>query len=1015
MPDDIISIIGKDQVEILAAAEKGAESLLDTIKLLNDQGKLLEKNLGSIGGSGDLAAMNTLLKQAKQNILELKQATTEYSITSIKALQEQEKLEQQRIKTIQLKAKEEELAAKNVVAAQAEVTKSKQEDIIFTHEQEVSTDAFNAAQERLSASFGPLNDAENKSTAAKKENTAATNQQNLTVTERLTKMQLLGKVLFEQKDQLASVTTQLKLNNAEFAKGTLSETEYIVQQAKLTEQQVLLRAEISATTKELKEQSGIAANGTTIFDKFTNMVQRMGLRMIANIVIFQAAIEAYTLFSKRLQDASDRENIVYNSSVKIHQDAAAIYAKEAAEFEGLIARFKDGSSTMQEKQQVVKDLNDKYGDQIGKLKGIADAEKFIEDKSQAFLNALYLRAQGEAALGVISEATAKNIKNAANGGADLLDTFDQIGAGIVAAFSTAAGVTQLYSSAQKKLKDDTDANNAAIKAAKEQYVAFMQQADAIASKNGFDFNNGAANAAKQHDYTLARIKDEQELTKLLGEEEAKRLQAEMQGLRTTYEDESQSLEDRLNAFKNHQSLKLAAQQAGTDAQAEEARIALKKIKQIEDAAAAGGTIQPQEQTLLDRKKVYLQQLRLAVADEQLAEATNTRETQEGIDKIYMQSAKLRIEQLRYITENVIAQEDVAQDALKDKYKNGEISWEDYQKQKKAITDQYAAEAIRQQDLYLTNEINFSNLSDNAIVELKRKLVENLKVLYGIDGKNWEDNEARKVAAKEKANQEIEHLITQTISIAQQAEDQHFQNQLNQQQELLNNLSIENDTRIAYINATIKNEDDRNKALLENQARYALAQKQIQAEENEIKKKQAIADKAAAIAQAIEGGAVAVVNALKIPIYGEALAIAIAAITAGQIAIIASAPLPQYAKGTQSAAGGASIVGEKGKELVIEPSGKMYETPDTASIMNIPKASKIFTNEEYMRAIQNSSIKSLAGMGKPINENTYLAALLEAEERNSRGIIGAIKGQKQTPVYIPVPDYKLEAYIKSKRV
>jgi hypothetical protein len=85
-------------------------------------------------------------------------------------------------------------------------------------------------------------------------------------------------------------------------------------------------------------------------------------------------------------------------------------------------------------------------------------------------------------------------------------------------------------------------------------------------------------------------------------------------------------------------------------------------------------------------------------------------------------------------------------------------------------------------------------------------------------------------------------------------------------------------------------------------------------ERELKRKQAIADKAAALVQITIGTAVNVINAknpLLIPFY--------IALGAAQAAIVAAQPIP-YAKGTKNAKGGLSRVGEQGEEIMYVPNG-----------------------------------------------------------------------------------------------
>jgi hypothetical protein len=87
---------------------------------------------------------------------------------------------------------------------------------------------------------------------------------------------------------------------------------------------------------------------------------------------------------------------------------------------------------------------------------------------------------------------------------------------------------------------------------------------------------------------------------------------------------------------------------------------------------------------------------------------------------------------------------------------------------------------------------------------------------------------------------------------------------------------------------------------------------------------------------------------------------IAAISAGvlgglQIAAIAAQPIPQFAKGTDSAPGGLAIVGERGQEIVREIGGRVSLTPDRPTLMHVPKGSEVIPHEETMRMLALSAL------------------------------------------------------------
>lgn len=166
-----------------------------------------------------------------------------------------------------------------------------------------------------------------------------------------------------------------------------------------------------------------------------------------------------------------------------------------------------------------------------------------------------------------------------------------------------------------------------------------------------------------------------------------------------------------------------------------------------------------------------------------------------------------------------------------------------------------------------------------------------------------------------------------------------------------------------------------------EAQTEAQRKQIDRQRIQAARKKAQADKAADIANIITGTAVAVVNALKSfpPPANYAMAAFTGAIGLANLARAAAAPLPQFAKGTNSAPGGLAVVSENGQELVIEPSGKKYLTPAKESIINLPKGSKVIPNDQLMKSVEQATMIKL-GQGGPVTSQQYGDAMVEIFEQ-----------------------------------
>lgn len=115
--------------------------------------------------------------------------------------------------------------------------------------------------------------------------------------------------------------------------------------------------------------------------------------------------------------------------------------------------------------------------------------------------------------------------------------------------------------------------------------------------------------------------------------------------------------------------------------------------------------------------------------------------------------------------------------------------------------------------------------------------------------------------------------------------------------------------------------------------------ELEKKKQEIAHKQAVWEKATSIAQAGIATALAITEALpNIP-----LSILIGAMGAIQVATILATPIPSYAEGTKDGAhpGGKALVGDAGKHEVVMYAGKAWVTPDTPTLVDLPKGAQVF--------------------------------------------------------------------------
>lgn len=164
---------------------------------------------------------------------------------------------------------------------------------------------------------------------------------------------------------------------------------------------------------------------------------------------------------------------------------------------------------------------------------------------------------------------------------------------------------------------------------------------------------------------------------------------------------------------------------------------------------------------------------------------------------------------------------------------------------------------------------------------------------------------------------------------------------------------------------------------------------LEKEKVKLKIKAAKFDKVAAISQAGINTALGITKVL-----GQPWLIAlIAALGAVQIASIIATPIPKYAKGTDNAKGGLSIVGDGGREEVVVGKDGTYLTPNVSTLAYLNKGDKVYKSKDDYKNFVMDSVTSQA--------NTHFE-LDEIEKAIERGFKNATVNN-----YLKLPKQKQE--------
>lgn len=144
---------------------------------------------------------------------------------------------------------------------------------------------------------------------------------------------------------------------------------------------------------------------------------------------------------------------------------------------------------------------------------------------------------------------------------------------------------------------------------------------------------------------------------------------------------------------------------------------------------------------------------------------------------------------------------------------------------------------------------------------------------------------------------------------------------------------------------------------EGEARKRAAKAQTEAKNAELEKKkqemehkQAVWNKGVQVAQTGIATARGIMEAWQMGPAGAVFAAIVAAMGAIQIATILATPIPSYAEGTKDSTGhrgGTALVGDAGKREVVMYAGKAWITPNTPTLVDLPRGAHVFPDVDSM--------------------------------------------------------------------
>ena len=425
-----------------------------------------------------------------------------------------------------------------------------------------------------------------------------------------------------------------------------------------------------------------------------------------------------------------------------------------------------------------------------------------------------------------------------------------------------------------------------------------------------------------------------------------------------YEDENRSLRDRLDAFDLYQKDKAILAQLDSAkelAQLDDREKALREKEAVYAKIRADHPLtdnQKKELAAIKKDEDTVAILRKQLNDKLQADLANIE-----ANGIITRQQIIKAGQRQFLTAEEKGLQDRLADfddsynqeakVLADSYLNKQISEEKFQLELKKLKNKYQGITLNEQIAEYEYELKSDQLNAEQKLEIQRKLnkakldlTNNAIEGAGLQKKNNPfglDNDTYNNAVKVADNViGLYQQITKAIDARYQAEIA----QIERRKQLLDDAAT---AEIEAINNSGYAAADKERKIAEVKAQTALKDKEFIREQNELKRKQAIADKAANIAQIIQKTALAVISALVIPPpFGQILASTALATGAFELATALQTQIPQYEEGTKGKPhpGGPARVGEKGKpEAIFEP-GKAPYVVDSDRIIDLAAGSHV---------------------------------------------------------------------------
>ena len=723
-----------------------------------------------------------------------------------------------------------------------------------------------------------------------------------------------------------------------------------------------------------KARDGGKSWGGILKELGANLFSFGGVATLATI-----ALTALPKIVAAMSENTGKATKTFKSFTEVQQEATKNTIKEKTELEALLFVARDENKTKAERSAAVKKINDIMPDYLGDIKLEEINTQKTTEKVLSYINTLSKKALAQAYISKIQELYSKQIDIENSSLADNIKWYQYLWLAMKNGTNTATL--------------NNDVLTTGINNRQKSIATIKTERDALEKKFNADLKSGKAQMDLDKEVKDEKAKNAQDLTGEIISSEQARLKALMDMQKLSLESNSKYLKETADDEKNSILLRTAAYQAFAFEQKQLAEISKEeevarlneKLKAIEGIEKISVAKQSNEQ-----KKLLIEKDAL-LAEKSLAEQKYAQQILDiniNLDKALQDMAakqrekavkdakdKMQTKEGKGIVANMGLDLKELEDFNKTKFDTNEAYEE-------ALTDMQEKQRKRRQTLelsYLYDELQFAVDYGLATVDIEKKIAD-IKIKIEEDRSKKTGDILKKDADKKKKAAEDEKktmenlwkdLAEKSFELGKTLLSGKFTDEQNRLQEQIDKNNELKSVETERINKSTLSEQQKADQIAILNAKTAAQNEQLQKKQRESKLKEAKFDRDA---QALKILGETLFQAAKAGWITPA-AILIEAAGAVSIATLYAKKLPTFAKGTNASPEGLAITDEKGPEMYIEPSGKVFMGSDKGPTLRyLKRNTKIITAEETRRLMSQSSIDKAGKMFDGVDQN--MAAKLD---------------------------------------